>query len=213
MSGEELIEKIRSELEPFLDGIRTEHADVELFKQAYSDFITRYKRARRLLDIIIPDFEHLKILVKEDARLRDIYWLFLYLGLVESLGNCVVDMIVMLLVANGRDFHIECAHATPRIRHAGSINDLEKERVPLTTKLNFLRDNGISTLASIVDSKLRNAIAHLKFDVKEDKIFIKGKPAFEVTYSSVEKLAGALMITEKWLRLLALKKGVFSKTR
>lgn len=83
----------------------------------------------------------------------------------------------MLLVASGRDFHIERLYKTPRIKHALSIEDLKEERVPLTTELNFIKENGLSKLASTIDNQFRNDIAHLKFDIKENMIYIRGKPA------------------------------------
>jgi hypothetical protein len=105
---------------------------------------------------------------KEDSVSSQILDLFLYLGLVESLGNCYVDLLVMLLITNGRDFHIESRYSTPRIKHVISIDDLEKEKVPLTMKLNFLKDNGLENFADVVDSKLRNDITHLNFEIRKD---------------------------------------------
>jgi len=201
--------KIRSELEPFLDGIRTKHANFELFKQAYTDFRKKDLRAQRVCDFIMKDFSKIS---KFQAK-EEIHSLFAYLGVIESLGNNIVDMIVMLLVANGRDFHIECQHTTPRIKHVVSIKDLERERVPLTTKLNFLKDNGILELTSIIDSKLRNAIAHLKFDVKENSIYIKGKPASKIIGINLRKMIKGYLVTHVELALLAEDKGLTKKER
>ena len=121
--------------------------------------------------------------------------LFTYMGLVESIGNTLVNIVVMVLVANGRDFHIECRYATPRIKHAISIKELEDERVPLTTKLNFLRDNGIKKLTAIIDSELRNEIAHLRFDFRKNRVVIKGKPASEIASAGTVRLIYGCMIT------------------
>jgi len=49
-------QKIKSELEPFLDAIRTRRADVELFKEAYYAFWARYARAWKLFNFILKDF-------------------------------------------------------------------------------------------------------------------------------------------------------------
>ena len=114
--------------------------------------------------------------------------LFTYLGTVETFGNTIVDIVVMLVIANGRDFHIECEYRTPRVRHVEGISDLRK--VSLTTKLNFLRDNGIRTLPSMIDSKLRNDVAHLNFtfDPDTEEIFIRKKPAREVLLEGIKEL-------------------------
>jgi hypothetical protein len=114
--------------------------------------------------------------------------LFFYLGFVESIGNAIVDIVVMLVVANGKDFHIECGQRMPRVKHADSISDLIRERVPLATKLNFLRDNGIVEIPSIIDSKLRNDIAHLNLKIDDEDVYIRGKPAKQAILLGLRKL-------------------------
>jgi len=200
----EIKENIRKELEPFLDGIRTMGAmsrNFRLFKEAYKDFLRKHGRALSIAEVLLK----VKVLPTNEV-VEDLTELFTYMGLVESVGNSIVNIIVMLLVANGRDFHIECRYTTPRIKHVVSMKDLEDERVPLTTKLNFLRDNGITELASIIDSDLRNKIAHLKFDVREDRIYINRKPASEVANNNIDMLIHAvttvlLLLTQLTKRL------------
>jgi len=188
----EIKDNISKELEPFLDGIRTmgsSSRNFRLFKEAYKGFLKKHNRALAIAELLI------KVKVEPTNKVvGDLTELFTYMGLVESVGNSIVNIIVMLLVANGRDFHIECRYTTPRIKHVVSIKDLEDERVPLTTKLNFLRDNGITELALIIDSELRNKIAHLEFDVRKDRIYIKGKPAFEVANNNIYRLLQAVTI-------------------
>lgn len=195
--------KVKSELEPFLDSIRTKRANYELFKSAYKAFKKRHVRAFKVLDVLIKDFGK--------SPRGEMNALFAYLGLVEGPGNCIVDIIVMLLVASGRDFHIESRYGTPRIKHVASIEDLERERVPLTSKLNFLRDNGVTELSSIVDSKLRNRVAHLRFDVRKDTVFIKGKPAWELLMDNMLKLNRGLGAAYKALQQAAKEKGMIPK--
>ena len=214
MSEKELTqikEKISKELKPFLDGIRTmgsRSRNFRLFKEAYNDFLKKHGRALSIVDILFK----VKVEPTYEA-VEDLTELFIYMGLVESVGNSIVNLIVMLLVANGRDFHIECRYTTPRIKHAVSIKDLEDERVPLTTKLNFLRDNGITELASIIDSELRNKIAHLEFDIRKDHIYIKGKPAFEVASDYSTKLLHAVMNALVLLSQLDMAKGLAKKEK
>ena len=191
--------KVASELGPFLDRTRMKRANYQLFREACLDFAERIDRAAEV--VLWLNKEYPKIT-------SQIYQTFIYLGVVESLGNTIVDLVVMLLVANGRDFHIECQHTTPRIKHATAIRDLEKERVPLTTKLNFLRDNGLKTFSSLVDSNLRNIIAHLKFDIKDGRVFIKGKPVPKLLNDSTVKTIEALMTAERSIRGLAEAKGI-----
>jgi hypothetical protein len=83
----------------------------------------------------------------------------------------------MVFVAKGRDFHIESEHETPRVKHAYSMEELEKGRVSLTTKLNFIEENGIKEFPSIIKTTLRNDIAHFKFQIKDNTLYIRDKPA------------------------------------
>ena len=212
MSKEELrqIEKrITSELEPFIDGIMNKRANYELFKQAYTDSQQRLIHAAKIAQLLArADTETTRVTLKDV-----LYRLFAYVGFVESLGNTLVDIVIMLLVANGRDFHIESRHATPRIKHVAVIKDLEDERVPLSTKLNFLRKNGIKELASLIDSELRNIIAHLRFEVEEDNVYIRGKPAFDVFANSTFNLLVAVVYTFSLLWELDRAKGLTKKKK
>jgi len=178
--------KIRSELCPFLESIQAaaqKSREFSIFKDSLLEFMNKYESKQKIFESMIGEG-----IPSVTSRVGELYALFLYLGTVESVGNTVVDILVMLLVANGIDFHIECQHETPHIKHATSIRDLEEERVPLTTKLNFLRDNGISEVAKIMDSQLRNDIAHLNFQVKENRTYIRNKSAAEVLLLSVSDL-------------------------
>jgi hypothetical protein len=197
-------ERIKIELEPLLDRVITNNADFELFERAYQ---YSYKRLSRAFGILMS-------LTTESKKVKsDVFYLFIYLGLVESLGNSVIDLIVLLLVANGKDFHIECQYTTPRIKHALSIQDLETEKVPLTTKLNFLRDNDLSFLASLVDTELRNTVAHLKFEIKNGKVYVRGKKGFRLlTRKDLEdilsKMVRGLIESARLINSLMEEKGV-----
>lgn len=206
---------IRSELEKFLNGVKiinTESRNFKLFSEAYKYFDKKFKDNARLFNAI----SRKGWLVFHDVK--DVaYLLFLYLGMIESLGNSIVNILVMLLVANGRDFHIECrGYRMPRIRHVVSIKeDLEKERVFLGTKLSFLQENGLKVLTSIIDSELRNAIAHLNFTIKEDGFYVKvrkrkggkeEKPVLIATIIGLRKLWLAIETTRESLNQLAEEK-------
>lgn len=117
---------------------------------------------------------------------------FFYLGLVEMSGNFLADFVITHLIATGHDFHIECTYRTPRIKHVVYLKELEEERVSLATKLNFIEDCGITIFRSIINTRLRNDIAHMNFDIKEDTVYIRGKPAIEMINSSIFKMLAAL---------------------
>lgn len=205
------LDEIDDELEPFFDRMRAKSGtQYDLFRQAVLDFHERQSRALCIVELIAKGGSAPG---KPQHPLKDtIYNLFTYMGLVESIGNSVVDIVLMLLVANGRDFHIECQH-TPRVKHAVQIKDLEDERVPLTTKLNFLKENGVPVLASTIDSELRNIIAHLKFQIKNDTIFIRGRPCDEFILDSSQKLAFAIGFVIGKFERFAKEKGIFRESQ
>lgn len=215
----QLDKKIGEELKPFLDGIRTKRADYELFKRAYVYSEKKSYQATPILGTLLR-----RRYTKPPNKLtEDFIELFAYMGFTEILGNHIVDIIIMLLVANGRDFHIECrGFRTPRIKHVVSIEaDLEQERIPLGTKIQFLQDNGITALTSVIDTQLRNDIAHMRFDVKyhgteftpiiemhkKYRIYVKGKPATEIASICSQKLSHAYSTTWKLIEELADSKG------
>lgn len=201
---EQIREKIANELMPLLDNLRTKRADYELFKRSFRRFQGDFNRT----------LEYAKLFAKysglpADASpsLKDtVYALFSHVVLVESLGNSMLDMIVMLLVANGKDFHI---HKGPRIVHVNKIGELKK--IPLGRKVSFLEDNDIKELAGLVNTTLRNKISHLKFKLREDNIYIEGKPAYEIATMSSNRLVNAVIHTRELLNALAKSKGLVPK--
>jgi len=158
--------------------------ELQLFKENYNYFVHKFAEKLEVFS---------NLLIFKDVPISDIRGqltlLFGYLGTVESIGNAIVDFLVILLVANGIDFHIERKYRTPTIKHATLIRELEKDRVSLGTKLNFLRDNNIKTVPLIIDNELRNSIAHLNFTLKEKRIYIKGQDAILLVGNASRKLS------------------------
>lgn len=209
MSDVELLQiekKIKSQLQPFLDGIRTNPEAYKLFKKAYMHYRKKLDKSREIFSAIVP-----KRKIQKPSKIaveEMVYVMFVYLGLTESLGNCIVEMACALLIANGRDFHIERRYGIPRIKHADSIQDFEKEKVPLGLKLAFLEGNNITELASVIDTGIRNSVAHLDFDIREEGIYIKGKPAVDLIWNEIKKLDKAIKTTGALFRKLAEDKGM-----
>ena len=201
------------ELLPFLDHLcrmDKKSPQFSIFSKAYSDFEKRLKRAEELETYLLFG-------ITEPSRggVKDsIYPLFLYLGVVESLGNTISDILVMLLVANGQDFHIERRYGSPRVKHAVSIMDLEEERVPLAAKLDFMKENGIKTVASSIDTRLRNDIAHLRLDVSLKignlQISVRGKRTWVAVNDALADLFAASSSVLKLLKIFAHDTGFTS---
>ena len=102
---EQIAEKIFSELEPYFKGILAldvKSKELQLFKENYNYFVHKFAEKLEVFS---------NLLIFKDVPISDIRGqltlLFGYLGTVESIGNAIVDFLVILLVANGIDFHIE----------------------------------------------------------------------------------------------------------
>jgi hypothetical protein len=193
--------KIENEIKPFLDKLFLVPQDqLQTFKMAYLEFKQRIQRSSEIIMFVMKgQFEG----ISKSPINEQVLDLFFFLGLVESYGNCYVDLLVMLIIANGRDFHIESLHSTPRIRHVTSITDLQNEKVPLTTKLHFLKDNNLATFSSVMDSQLRNDIAHLNFKIDKDKILIRGKSPKDIVEPCYDRLMAATIELDYQLHKVA----------
>jgi hypothetical protein len=99
--------------------------------------------------------------MSEQPANEQIFHLYTYLGLVEGVGNMMANMLILLLVANGHDFHINASGT----KHAHTFRELERTNVSIGYKLSFLRYYGIETVTALIDTKLRNDIAHFNFEV------------------------------------------------
>lgn len=207
------LKKIGSEFEPFYEKIRT----LEQTKNGFKIFKKSYLLYQDRLDLSSKLFEMTsKRLIEsrqEPPNITRITFLhpFYYLGYVESLGNTLTNMVVMILVACGIDFHI--IKGKWKVEHITSIKQLERERVSLTRKLDFLKENGIKEFSNAVDSDLRNKIAHMNLQIRDDEIYVRGKPiASEVSKASAN-MSWALGGMMSFIQKLAQEVGLTDKSK
>ena len=176
--GDPDYKKIKAELEPFITRITKIKGkatpEYQRFKKNVLEWNERFAKAIRLSGMVnsiqrlqIPLWQELKT-SPENRTLLTVIGLFRYLGLVESVGVTVLDMLVVVLAANRRDLHVERVHDVPRIVHAVDFGDFR--HASLHSKLEFLKRNGLEETSKFIDRELRNAIAHLNF-----KMDSKGK--------------------------------------
>lgn len=184
--GDPNYEKIKAELDPFITKITkvTGKTTPEYirFKKNILEWNKRFGKAVETAGTVdsiqklqIPLFQELET-TPGNRRLLSVVGLYRYLGLVESLGTTVLDLLVILLIANSRNLHVERIYDVPRIVHASSFDDLEY--VPLATKIAFLERNDLRETSKFIDRELRNAIAHLNFKIDSQgniSILRKGK--------------------------------------
>ncbi len=136
--------------------------------------------------------------------------MFMYLGLVESLGVAFINLIMLLLITCGSDFHIEQHHHIPRIIHAETIEDLQSTSIGLSSKVEFLKNNGLTRTSKLVNTDLRNKIAHLNLSENEIdengvisknfQINIKQKyDEFNKTFNIIRKILNEVRFWEDFL--------------
>jgi len=89
--------------------------------------------------------------------------LFAYLGLIEGLGISLIDITLLLLIANGRHVHFRKGGG---MMHVSRLRDLHK--LNLLYKLEFLEAQEFGFVSKIVDRNLRNSIAHLSFTITNE---------------------------------------------
>ena len=111
-SRNQSMKKLSSELKPFLDFVRNmdkKSKEFKSFRQVMREYGESMERALRIVDYVMKDVSAMSRDIQSgkisELTVKDIiYLIFLYLGFIESIGNSIADFLVMLLVANGRDF-------------------------------------------------------------------------------------------------------------
>lgn len=82
-----------------------------------------------------------------------------------------------------------------------------------------MRENGFGKLVSLIDTDLRNCIAHLKFEIEKDEIYLKVKtkgkvkrrPIFPMLFDNMLNLLVASGYIEGRLSVLAEDRGIVKK--
>ena len=86
---------------------------------------------------------------------------FLYLALFETSTTNLIDLVLMILIANGHDFYVYRNR-----KYAKKIDDLDDSF--LSEKLDFLNHHGLVIFSEHINRTLRHKIAHLDFDIEAD---------------------------------------------
>jgi hypothetical protein len=206
---DEIKQSAKSQIEGLLDNIQVMAAmskEFQLFKRNYEYFNKQYEEKEKMFSYLFftraPETESDKAISFGEKGQQ---LLFSYLGAIESIGDSLVNILVMLVIASGEDFHIESRHKTPTIRHVKKIQELERQLIPLSTKISFLLMNNVRFIKRVVDTSLRNRIAHLNFKIDHDVIYIKHKPA----KGKVKEVRAIPLVIKKLNILLALYEYVY----
>ncbi|MGA3060321.1 MAG: hypothetical protein ABSD92_08125 [Candidatus Bathyarchaeia archaeon] len=133
----------------------------ELFQMNCVDIYEKWKEIAELSNILGDMKRDVKYSTEKHKSIGKMLW---FMGLVESLGNTLTDMVLILFIANGKAVHTRL----PYVRHVKSF--LELTQLDLDYKLNILKEENVSLISKILNLELRNIIADLKFSVDENGI-------------------------------------------
>jgi len=130
----------------------------EAFRKHCKDFYLKWKETQNVSRIL----RYLKTRVSyPDKRIESMSKMLAYMGLIESLGVILIDMVLILLIANKREVHTR----RPFIKHVATFDELAN--LDLKDKLDFLGTEGIHLFNEFINRDVRNDIAHLKFSISD----------------------------------------------
>jgi len=193
--SKDIIVQLYSELSPFIKKIKEMDESLienQLFKKAYFDFQKKFDKAMMIY----------KMIEKQPLISPNYYLLYIFIGAIESFGNIIVNVLILLIVANGKKFKL-------KNKKYSKMEDFEnkKKYVSLGEKLGFLKKHNITVVNLGIDTELRNSIAHLNFEIKENEIFVRNKPAINEVFVSMTKLMDITLNVSASLNMLAIQKG------
>ena len=166
-TGKTELSKIDNELEPLLTNLLQvmgkTSAGYQIMKKNASEFKKRMGKAADLVEIIIKTEEEMSKF--SESKVNSLIKMFQYLGYVESFGTTLIDILVLLLIVNGHQLHIERFRGWPRILHVSSFKELKHAN--LASKLGFLEMNGLENVTKLINRDLRNDVAHLNFSIDD----------------------------------------------
>ena len=133
----------------------------ELFQKNCVDIYEKWKEIAELSNIFGDTKRDVKYSTEKHKSIGKMLSL---VGLVESLGNTLADMLLFLFIANGKIVHTR----SPQIKHVSSFFELTQ--LDLDYKLDLLKEENVSVISKILNLDLMSFIADLKFSVDENGI-------------------------------------------
>jgi hypothetical protein len=158
--------EIDSELVPLITNLQVmdkTSVGYKFMKKNAKGFEDRMGKAANLVEIIIQTESAMSKV--SELKVKSLMKMFQYLGYVESVGVTLIDMFVLLLIANGHQLHVERLRNWPRILHVSSFKELKHTN--LASKLGFLELNEMNNIAKLINRNLRNDIAHINFSIDD----------------------------------------------
>ena len=140
---------------------------------------------------------------KEHGKIFTLIAVFEYLSAIETIGNSVINLVLLFLVAEGHDIHLAPDRQHSYVRHAITLEDLDSPTLSLAIKLDILDSLGYTLFSKWINRKLRNAIAHLDFEIDEvGSFFIIDKKGRKCKFPLKEKIMENLEYSEEITKLI-----------
>jgi len=156
-------------LAPLIEAIRNSDTAKDFLKSADVDiFQNRFEKSGRRMKKFKEDSKTSG--TDETTILRKA---FLYLALFETSTTNLIDLVLMIFIANGHDFYVYRSR-----KYAKKLDDLDD--CFISEKLDFLNHHGLVIFSEHINKKLRNKIAHLDFDVEADGKILIGQQKYDL---------------------------------
>lgn len=176
-----VIDIVEKQLKPVFSGFKPESYQYKLYSDAYTRIKETKSRTSNWLKLqleftksVTDGFNARKIQGNNLQAQLNLFRANYYLTQIEVIATPQIDKTILMLIGNGRDFHIEPDYDHRFIRHAICLEDLWSPSLSLSMKLDFLESNGLIFFSKYVDRPLRNKIAHLDFEIDSNGNFKAG---------------------------------------
>ena len=156
----QLANKLKAKIFPLLEGAHQKlgHRFDKTFIEHIKGTQIRHDNSKRILLLLHKKLNPRLFSLEEHAVIT----LHLeYLTLVEGICAPEISFLVYTLIANGHPY------STRKGNNVETLSDIEK--VSLTYRLKFLRKHKFKKLITKKAVKLRNSVAHLFYEIDEDR--------------------------------------------
>lgn len=148
------------------------HTGYQSFKRNCVEIWKKWEESERISHIL----REMKSIEYPSNEQKSMSKMLAYLGLIESLGITMMNMVLLFLVANRKEIHTR-GYPT---KHVETLEELESVW-DTGYKLKFLEYADIHIFKEkIINVNLRNNIAHLKFTIEKNRGIIRDRDNNEI---------------------------------
>jgi len=170
-------------LTPLIETIRGSEKAKDVLKSTGTGvFQNRFKQSARRMRIFKEDAK-----ISGTSEITTLRKAFLYLALFETSVINLIDLVIMLFVANDHDFYVYRNR-----KYAKKLDDLDDSS--LSEKLDFLNHHKLQIFSQHINRKLRNVIAHMDFDIEADERIAHNQQKFNLQHEIILLEAFVLVV-------------------